>query len=92
MRYFYSKVALVGIAHVLLFVVLYYGRIKNVSPIFSSDFLVFALPAVLALDGYLYFAWFHVPSQYGVAARVTMALILSVFGTIVSACWVVDSN
>jgi hypothetical protein len=85
MRYFYGKMALIGVAHAALFVVLYYGRINDLSPILSSDFLVFAMPAILALDGYLYFAWSYAPSRYGLTARTTIAMIVSVFATVISA-------
>jgi hypothetical protein len=80
-----GKIVLVGAVHTLLFVLLYCGRAKGFSPVLSSDFLVFAMPAILALGGYLYFAWPHAPSKCGLAARMAMTLIVSISATVVSA-------
>jgi hypothetical protein len=82
--HFYGKVALVGVVHSALFVLLYYGRISGLSSILTSDVLVFALPAILAFDSYLYLAWFYVPQKYGTALRTTVALIISLFAVAIS--------
>jgi len=84
MRYFYGKITLIGIAHAAILVVLYYGRIQDLSPILFSDLLVFAMPAILAMTGYVYLAWFYVPLRYGLAVKAILAMILSIFAAIIS--------
>lgn len=57
MPYFLGRMATVWIAHVSVAVLLYYGRVKNLSATFDSDFLVFVAPALLAFSGYFSITW-----------------------------------
>jgi hypothetical protein len=52
-----SKMALLGIAHVVLGFLLYAARIRDLSASFDSDLLVFHMPTLLALVGYCFIAW-----------------------------------
>jgi hypothetical protein len=64
---------LVGIVHWTIGVFLYYGRVKKMSPVFDSDYVVFIFPAILAYLGYYFIAW-H--GFFG-AQRLMIKMILS---------------
>jgi hypothetical protein len=78
------KMFLVGIAHFALAVVLYYGRIKRLSPACNSDILVFLLPALMAFFGYFFFAWRDVLTTHRPSSKLALASLISIVALVIS--------
>jgi hypothetical protein len=72
------RMVLVGIAHFALSVVLYYGRVKDVSPVFQSDASVFILPTLLAFGAYSIVAWFGILSAHRFVVKLALTLLIAV--------------
>ncbi len=83
----FCGILIVAVIYVLASAVLYHAGVKNVSPVFHNDFVVFGIPAVLALDGFVYITWKAMPIQFGLARRLATVLLLSVFALVVSWCF-----
>jgi hypothetical protein len=73
---FLGKIAIVGVAHFMVSVLLYYGAVKNLSPLFRSEVLVLYVPAILAFAGYSYLAWRDGLSSYGFPVRLIFTPII----------------
>lgn len=72
------KLALVGCVHCAIGVLLYRGRVVNRMPGMQSDFLVFILPALLALVAYGACFWSSRLLQAKPAARIVTLLVISI--------------
>jgi hypothetical protein len=84
MFYFLGKMGIVAIAHVVVGVFFYYGRVKNLSPIFDSDLLAFLAPALLAFSGYLYVLWSGMPVTTHVPVKVGLVTSIAFVATAIS--------
>lgn len=72
---------IVASVHFLLGSTLYYGRIKEVSSILDSDWVVLALPCILAISGYFCVFW-----QAGfLGERLTWRIVLAAIVALVAA-------
>jgi hypothetical protein len=79
--YFALRMLMVAAAHFLLGSALYYARTKNRGSFLESDWLVFALPLILALAGYFWVFW----QSAFLAERTTWRIALAVVFVIAAA-------
>jgi hypothetical protein len=82
------KLLTVALAHVGVSVWLYRSRIQHTSLIFNSDFLVFGLPALVALCAYTYFIQQEVISRLSINRPTTVSASLALILTVLSS-WIV---
>ncbi len=82
----FCRFLIVAISCVLVTVAFAYAGLRNVSPLFHNGFIVFGIPAVMAVDAFVYFAWKATPLQFGIARRLVTALALSLLALVLSGC------
>ena len=82
--YGFGKLAIIGLAHVGLGVLLYSGRIHRWSPILQSDLLVLYLPGLLALCASFFVAYGDFFVTFNFVARLALASTIALLAVAAS--------
>jgi hypothetical protein len=75
---------LVALLHFAIGSLLYYGRIKDVSPILGSDLVVFVFPLIAAFAGYFAVSWCSGLLADKTGLRITLAIVVSLVASAIS--------
>ena len=75
---------IVAVAHVVVGVFFYYGRVASLSPIFDSDLVVFLVPALLGFGGYLCVMWPHVLPASPLPVKTALVISIALVATMIS--------
>ena len=81
---FLGKLVMVGVAHFVVSLFLYYGALKNLSPLLRSEVLVLDVSAILAFAGYSYLTWHDGLASYGFRVRLIFTPIIGLCALAIS--------
>ena len=79
-----AKIILVGMAHTVIGVGLYYQRIIHQFSVFDSDILVFLAPMVFAFAGYFLVTLFCMFPKCNWSTRIAAAILIAFVATAIS--------